>query len=943
MTTYRDSLNLPKTDFPMKASLSTREPLTLTTWEKKHVYTQMRQLRHGKPRYVLHDGPPYANGHLHIGHAVNKILKDIILKSKHLSGWDAPFIPGWDCHGLPIELNVEKKLKEKNYTPKEFRQACRQYASEQIDIQRKEFKRLGVLADWEHPYTTMDFTVEAEIIRAFGKCIAAGYIESGLKPVHWCVACGSALAELEVLYQDKRSTAIDVKFIVIPKSMSQPFPGQGPLSLPIWTTTPWTLPANEAVAIGSNIAYHLIQVQGERFLLADSLHQACLERYSYTDYQILDTYLGKTLQGLQLQHPLESRHVPLILSNHVSTEIGTGAVHIAPSHGPEDYALGLQYQLPLHSLINTQGRYNSDIYPTLHNQSVLKADPCIIDLLSKTKTLLSSNTFTHSYPHCWRHKLPLIFLATPQWFLRLQSPKFLSTINQCIDQVNWIPEWGADRMRHMLGIASENPRPDWCLSRQRYWGVPLPLFIHHETGQYHPHTLDWIETIAQAVERKGVEAWHELNISELLGQDDPNYIKSSDTLDVWFDSGISHYAILRNHPQLQWPADLYLEGADQFRGWFQSSLITSVLLKEQAPYRNVLIHGFTVDKQGQKMSKSIGNTLSLETAIQKWGADIIRLWIASTDTRSEIFISDEHFQRTSEAYRRIRNTVRFLLANLHDFIPEQDSVPTHQLLSLDRWLLSRTYTLQTKIQEAYEQYNFPIIYQTLHNFCIEELGSFYLSILKDRQYTMPIDSIGRRSGQTAIYYVTHAMLRWLAPILSFTAEEAWQYVPGIRDESIFLTEWYSLPSDEKTDPLAVFYQEAGGCENCWEKILQIREIVNHAIESARNNKKIGSALESNLIVYCQPESFIGRLLLKLQPELHFIFLTSSVKMSFDSSKPLHALGIAVELIPVDETQAKCERCWHRRHDVGKDSQHPTLCNRCVNNLPGSSGEIRCYA
>lgn len=940
---YKDSLHLPKTSFPMKAALSKREPILLNRWEQQNLYARLRDQQQNKPRYILHDGPPYANGNLHIGHAVNKILKDIIVKSKNLSGFNAPFTPGWDCHGLPIELNVEKKLniKKNSYTDEAFKTACREYAAEQVAIQTEEFKRLGVLADWRAPYLTMDFKAEADIMRAFGQCMAKGYIEPGLKPIHWCVACQSALAELEVSYQDKSVIAIDVKFKVhFQAHKPDTLPGEGPLFIPIWTTTPWTLPSNEAVAIGPTIEYTLIQLPTERVLLASALYQSCLSRYGAKEYTVLGAYEGQVLQGMQLKHPFENRLVPLIESEHVLTERGTGAVHIAPSHGPEDYHVGLKYKLPLRTLVDAKGRYC--LPETLFDQqSVLTADKLILTILSEQQALLAQNTITHSYPCCWRHNIPLIFRATPQWFLRLQDTNLSQQFNQTLTQVNWIPAWGEARMRSMLSSSDKTMRPDWCLSRQRRWGVPLPLFVHKQTGQCHPNTLTWIESISQAVEKKGIEAWYELDANTFLGSDSATYHKLNDVLDVWFDSGVTHETILKKHAQSRWPADLYLEGADQFRGWFQSSLITSVILNQQAPYKNVLTHGFTVDANKQKMSKSLGNTISLDKVVQQWGADIVRLWVASVDMHTEITVSEQNFQRTAEAYRRIRNTIRFLLANLHDFNPHNDSIPLDQLLSLDRWLLTRVNTIQAVITEGYRTFNFPIVYQTIHHFCAYELGSLYLSILKDRQYTMQANSLARRSGQTALYHVSHAMLRWLAPILSFTAEEAWEYLPTTQTESVFLTEWYRLTIDESKDRLADFYKEAGSCEKCWHMIINVRDQVNQAVEVARNQRQIGSALEANLMIYYAPKSLLGRLLTALQAELRFIFLTSTVKV-LSSETLSHPEAVVVEIHPVDNVQHKCARCWHRCYEVGQDTTHPTLCSRCIQNLD-AQGEIRYYA
>lgn len=940
---YRDSLNLPTTSFPMKAGLSIQEPLMIEKWENIQLYQQLRQLRAKKKRYILHDGPPYANGHLHLGHAVNKILKDIIVKSKTLEGLDAPFVPGWDCHGLPIELNVEKQFKAigKNYTPREFRIACRNYANQQIDLQRKEFIRLGILADWYAPYTTMDFQVEADIIRTFKKCMEIGYIEPGFKPVHWCVACQSALAELEIEYQDKVSKAIDVKFQVQSEGDSIQLPGKGTLYVPIWTTTPWTLPANEAVALGPEIEYVLIQIKDERWLIATACYENCLKRYCVTDYKILKQYLGKELQSFQLLHPFESRTIPLVLGNYVATDVGTGAVHIAPMHGPEDYALAIQYQLPLNNRINTQGYYEPSI-TELQSQSIFTADKGIIDLLQQHNALLHQTSFRHSYPHCWRHKKPLIFLATPQWFLRLQDQKLHKRLEKALKAVQWHPGWGEARMRSMLGNETEINRPNWCLSRQRYWGVPLPLLVHKTTQQLHPKMLELLEIVAEKVEREGIEAWYALDIHTLIGKEADHYQKLEDVLDVWFDSGVTHETVLKKHPKLNWPADLYLEGNDQFRGWFQSSLLTSILLNQKAPYHQVSVHGFTVDKKGHKMSKSLGNTVNLDKLVQKWGADILRLWIASIDTQSEILVSEESFKRTSEAYRRIRNTFRFLLGNLHDFDPEQDCIPIQKLLSLDRWLLVCVQRLQTTIEQAYQSFNFHLVYQIVHQFCIQELGSFYLSVLKDRQYTMQANSLGRRSGQTVLYYTLETMLRWLAPILSFTSEEVWSYMPWKhKSQSIFLTEWYKVSVQEDSDLLKNFYREAKGCEQCWKTLFTIRNLVNQSIEKARDSNQIGSALEANLTLYCVRGSFEARLLSTLADELHYLLLTSTVTLVLRDSLETHEV-VYVEVTPVHTNQKKCVRCWHHRVDTGLNKKHPDLCTRCIQNIEGS-GEIRQYA
>jgi isoleucyl-tRNA synthetase len=950
----QNTLNLPRTAFPMKANLPKKEPEILQRWQTLQLYERLQAQTSHKRNYSLHDGPPYANGPLHLGHAVNKILKDIILKSKRLSGYHAPFIPGWDCHGLPIELNVEKALKarKQSYTSQDFRTACRQYAGAQIAIQKETFKRLGVLADWENPYLTMDPRFEANIVRTLGQCIQTGYLKAGFKPVHWCIHCASALAELEVEYKDKTSSAIDVRFVI---NDPTGFPGKGPLSIPIWTTTPWTLPANAAVAIGPSIQYSLVQTPQERFILAHDLFVACMARYGISDWQILSQYSAKQLVHLQLQHPFEHRAVPLVASDHVLTDTGTGAVHIAPEHGQEDYGVGLTYQLTLRQCVDGQGYYQNMHLPALNQQSVLSADAVIIDLLKQQSALLCEQSLVHSYPHCWRHKTPLIFLATPQWFLDLQQAPFRKQLTQAIQNTQWIPEWGQTRMRLMVG--EQAARPDWCLSRQRLWGVPIPLFVHHKTGQWHPRTLEFLETIATAIEKTGIEAWYHLSAETLLGSEVAEYRKLTDVLDVWFDSGVTHHVFLKQDERVKWPADLYLEGADQFRGWFQSSLLTSVALTGQAPYRAVLSHGFTVDEQGRKMSKSLGNVVALDALVQKWGVDVLRLWIAATDTRTEITLSDETLKRMGEAYRRIRNTLRFLLGNLHQFNPAMDVVSPKELLSIDRWILLRAAALQQEIQTAYEQFNFPTIYKLIHNFCINELGSFYFSVLKDRLYTMPAKSLGRRAAQTALYQLAETLLRWLAPILSFTAEEAWTYLPGVRTESVFLTEWYPLTVEESADALQALYQEMGGCLSCWTHIIAVKELVNKAIEAARNQGLIGSGLESIVEIICPSDTVLARLLTQLMPELHFIFLTSAVQLTWQE-KGKHPTSNAIDVLtgslgemiclvkirPVEPMAKKCNRCWHRREDVNQDTAYPGFCRRCVDNVKeGTNSEQRYYA
>lgn len=945
MTDYKDTLNLPHTDFPMKAGLPQREPEMLAQWQSMDIYNQLRKQRTGKEKFILHDGPPYANGNLHIGHAVNKILKDIVVKAKTLDGLDAPFVPGWDCHGLPIELNVEKKFGKAGdkLSAQEFREKCRAYANEQIDIQRSEFKRWGVIGDWDHPYRTMDFHYEANIIRALAKIIDNHHVVQGFKPVHWCIDCASSLAEAEVEYKNKTSPAIDVRFKVVNEKeflaklnfINKEQHGKGSISIPIWTTTPWTLPANEAVALHADNEYVLVQVatqQGhERLLLSPILLENCLARYGVAEHQELARCNGNVLENILLQHPFyDYLQVPIILGEHVTTDAGTGAVHTAPAHGADDYVIGKRYNLPLNNPVGSNGCYLPDT-PLFAGEHVFKANAHIIEVLRESDALLCEQKLEHSYPHCWRHKTPLIFLATPQWFISMEKNHLREQALNAIDKTQWMPDWGQARIQGMI-----KDRPDWCISRQRAWGTPLALFIHKETRALHPDTARLMEEVALRVEKQGIEAWFALDAKEILGVDAEQYEKISDTLDVWFDSGVSHFAVLQQNPALAWPADLYLEGSDQHRGWFHSSLLTANAMFGKAPYKAVLTHGFTVDEHGRKMSKSLGNVVAPEKVINSLGADILRLWVASTDYRAEIAVSDEILKRMAEAYRRIRNTTRFLLANLHDFDPAKNLVAAKDMLALDRWVVERASLLQTEIKKAYDDYQFHLIYQKLHNFCVNELGGFYLDIIKDRQYTMQKDSRGRRSAQTALYHIAEAMVRWFAPILSFTAEEIWHYLPGKRAESVLLSTWYELPKVEKDK------------DRNWDLIIQVRDAVNKEIEKFRGEGKIGSALEAEVELYCESGSNLDKILRSLKNELRFVLITSEARVlswvdrSSDAIEISLADKFAVKVIAIAETKTKCARCWHRRDDVGKHAEHPDICGRCVENVDGK-GEERFFA
>jgi isoleucyl-tRNA synthetase len=943
VTDYKDTLNLPNTGFPMKANLAQREPEMLKHWESMDLYALIRQARAGAELFILHDGPPYANGEIHIGHAVNKVLKDIIVKARTFDGFDAPYVPGWDCHGLPIELQVEKKKGKPGHkiSAAEFRVACREYATKQVDGQRADFKRLGVMGDWDHPYLTMDFAFEAEIVRSLGRIIANGHVQKGFKPVHWCIDCGSALAEAEVEYADKQSIAIDVRFPLVEPEMlearchgSPSGCGEGPASVVIWTTTPWTLPANQAVALNPELEYVVVQAESaqgsERLIVAEGLLKDTMDRWGIEQYRVMGYGRGIDFEGLRLQHPFYDREVPVIVGEHVTLDAGTGAVHTAPGHGLEDYIVGQRYHLPVHNPVGGDGRFLPDT-PLFAGENVFRANEHVVETLKAKGALLLETRFTHSYPHCWRHKTPIIFRATPQWFISMDRQGLRQHALREIGHVSWMPDWGQSRIEGMV-----QGRPDWCISRQRTWGVPITLFVHKTSGDLHPRTAELIETIARRIEERGIEAWFALQPADLLGEaEGAEYEKVQDTLDVWFDSGVTHACVLEHREGLRAPADLYLEGSDQHRGWFQSSLMTSVAMHDRAPYRQVLTHGFTVDAKGEKMSKSKGNVVKPQDVMKTLGADIIRLWVAATDYRGEMGVSDEILKRTADAYRRIRNTARFLLANLNGFDPGTDCVAPAAMIELDRWAVDRAFRLQREVIDAYRDYQFHLIYQKVQQFCVVDMGAFYLDVIKDRQYTTQADSLPRRSCQTAMYHIVEAMSRWLAPILSFTAEEIWQHLPGQRAETVFVETWYAgLFPLEDGDPMDRTF---------WDQVIATRLAVGPALETDRKAGRIGSSLDAELDLYC--DDALHQLLGQLEGELRFALITSEVRLHPLSQRPTDALdtelkGLAVRVAPSAHT--KCVRCWHHRPDVGTHPEHPALCGRCAENVAGT-GETRRYA
>ena len=928
-------LNLPETSFPMRGDLAKREPAWLQEWQDKQLYQRIRKARKGAKKFILHDGPPYANGDIHIGHAVNKILKDIIVKSKTMSGFDAPYVPGWDCHGLPIELMVEK-THGKNIDPAKFRELCRAYAAEQIERQKKDFIRLGVLGDWDNPYLTMDFKTEADIMRALGEIYQNGYLYQGSKPVHWCVDCGSALAEAEVEYEDVNSPAIDVGFKVADKTaLGKAFGTQVEQDAyaVIWTTTPWTLPANQAVSVHPELNYDLIQTSKGLLILAHDLAQSTLARYGEETPVVLGTCTGLALKGLQLQHPFDNRQVPIICGEHVTTEAGTGLVHTAAAHGNDDW-LVMRANFPNEKpriLIGGDGKFfNSELveFAPIRGLSRQEANKPILAAMQESGHLLASARLNHSFPHCWRHKTPLMQLATHQWFIGMnetdnKNVSLREHANKAVDETEFFPAWGRARLEAMI-----KNRPDWCVSRQRNWGVPMGLFVHKETGEPHPQTLNLLETVCKLVEQRGVEAWFSLDGAAFLAEHTPDtaaqYKKVTDTLDVWFDSGATHAAVLKRRDDLTSPADLYLEGSDQHRGWFQSSLLTGCAINGRAPYKALLTHGFVVDGSGHKMSKSKGNVVAPQKVMDTYGADILRLWTASTDYSGELTISDEILKRVAESYRRIRNTLRFLLSNLADFDPKKDLLAPADMLDIDRYALYLTDQLQTNILADYDRYELHLAVQKFVGFCSEDLGGFYLDILKDRLYTTGENSFARRAAQSALYHITHCLMRLTAPILSFTANEIWQTLGLDKNATVFEETWYKLPAHGLTQETI----------QGWKVLIEMRSQAQKEIEKLRESGTVGSSLQAELEFYVTEAAY--KALSILGDDLKFAMITSDAKVFKVADEA------AQKIVVKASSHAKCDRCWHYRADVGSDSLHPKICGRCVRNLFGT-GEYRTHA
>jgi isoleucyl-tRNA synthetase len=922
---YKKSLNLPKTEFPMKANLSKREPEQLKNWEETRLHDQVRNSSKGREKFILHDGPPYANGNIHIGTALNKILKDIVVRSKQMAGYDAVYVPGWDCHGLPIEHNVDKEIgeKKKKLSLADVRRLCREYAEKFIDIQRNEFKRLGVMGDWKKPYLTMNYKYEAVIARECGKFARSGSLYRSKKPIYWCFRCQTALAEAEIEYQDESAPSIFVKF-PMQDDLSSDYPELKGKSVyvVIWTTTPWTLPANLAIALHPEFEYAAVEVgRNEVFILARELMPSVLRIFGIADYTVIAEINPKTLERKRCRHPMVERDSLIILGDHVTLDAGTGCVHTAPGHGREDYEVGIEYGLEVYSPVDNNGCFTDDV-EFFKGQFVFDANANINKKLNEIGAMLAEGSLEHSYPHCWRCKQPVIFRATPQWFISMEKTGLRQNSLKSIDEVTWIPHWGRDRIYGMI----EN-RPDWCVSRQRAWGVPITVF-YCEDCEAVVQDQEIMEKVYTQFEQHGADIWFEKDISYFLPADlkcsscgSKSLIKENDILDVWFDSGVSHAAVLESREDLRWPADLYLEGSDQHRGWFHSSLLTSVGTRQQAPYKAVLTHGFVVDAEGRKMSKSLGNVVAPSEVIDKYGAEILRLWVSATDYREDIRISENILRQLSDAYRRIRNTSRFILGNLYDFDPGTDKVSYRAMPEIDRFALHKLQHLVEKTLKAYDAYEYHIIYHALYNYCTLDLSAFYLDILKDRLYTSPPKSIARKSAQTVMYLLMDSLARLMAPLLPVTADEIWKHMPGLKDKasSVHLTLLPAVNSRWKDESLA----------QSWEKILQVRAEVTKALEEARSQKRIGHPLDAAVTISAKKDVY--DVLKPYAEDLRFIFIVSKVALLKDEtlddsfkSENVTGLFIRIEVAAGE----KCERCWVHETSVGSNKEHPSICERC---------------
>ncbi|CEN32341.1 Isoleucine--tRNA ligase [Candidatus Westeberhardia cardiocondylae] len=935
MKNYKDTLNMPNTKFPMQGNLQKNEPKILQKWNEKNIYKKIRDSKKGKKIFFLHDGPVYANGNIHIGHAINKILKDIIIKFKGLMGYDAPYVPGWDCHGLPIELQVEKKIGKpgKNINRTEFQKICRNYAKKQIIKQKKDFIRLGIFGDWNNPYLTMNYTTEANTIRTFKKIVSKGHLYKGMKPTYWCVDCTSTLAESEVEYYNTKSLSIYFTFKsnntekIIKKFNIKNQYYNKTIYLIIWTTNPWTLPGNQAIAINPKHYYQLIEINGKNnFIINANLVKKIMQKMNIQKWKIIGTTQGKNLELEKFEHPLIKFNVPIVLNKNITEKTGTGLVHIAPGHGLIDYLISKKYNLKIINLINKNGLYKSEIFPQLNNLNIKKVNDILLNMLKKKHALLHTENTEHAYPHCWRHKTPVIFRSTPQWFINVFKKQSI------LDQINWIPKWGKHNMKNML-INS----PDWCISRQRVWGVPIPFFVHNQNNTLHPNTINLIENVAKIIEKNGIQAWNNLKEEDILGKEDAKlYHKITDTLDVWFDSGATYFSVTKTRPEfMKQKPDIYLEGHDQYRGWFLSSIIISNLIEKKPPCNKIISHGFSVDKKGNKMSKSIGNIITPKSIVNKFGADILRLWIASTNYINEMSISNEVFKNTIDIYRKIRNTIRFLLSNLNDFDTNLNILKKEKMIELDCWAVSRASNTQKKIISFYEKYEFHNVVKQIMQFCSIDMSSFYLNIIKDRQYTTKKNGINRRSCQTAMYHIIEALVRWISPIIPFTANEIWSFIPGKRKKYIFTETWY--------ENLFILDKKKLIDNNLWKLIQKIQNETNKIIEYAKIKNIIRSSLEANIILYAKKK--LAKKLFILKNELHFALLTSSAKIKNFHEDYTEKATICkniegLKIFLTKSKKIKCPRCWHYKIDDKKENdRNKNICGRCINNIYGE-GEKR---
>ncbi|XZR52877.1 MAG: isoleucine--tRNA ligase [Enterobacteriaceae bacterium] len=926
MKNYKKTINLPKTKFPMKGNLINKESNIISYWKLRKLYIKIQKVKKNKPIFILHDGPLYANGNIHIGHAINKIIKDIIIKSKNMSGFNAPYIPGWDCHGLPIELQIEKNNeKNKKITKTKFREKCRIYANKQVIIQKKSFINLGILADWDNPYLTMDYNIEANTVRVLKKIINSGYLENGKRPIYWCINCQSSLSEAEIEYNNINSYGTYILFNSINNyKILNIFKINNFISninIVIWTTTPWTLLSNKAIAINQNLIYQFIKISNKYLILLKNSVNKIMKLLNIKKWKIISECKGFDLEFCYFKNPITNLIIPIILSNYVDINTGSGAIHIAPGHGLEDFIISKKYSLNTSTKIDKNGYYTLGTHTLLDKKFIFNINNIIYKLLKQNKKFLYKNKIIHKYPYCWRHKTKIFLRITNQWFINLNKNNLRKKIIKTIKKINWIPKYGKIYMEKMI-----QNRPDWCISRQRIWGVPITLFVNKKTFKIHPYSEKIIERVARGIENKGTQIWWNLNKKKILGINSDDYFKVNDTLDVWFDSGTTHYSVIKKRVEYKKKiSDLYIEGSDQYRGWFMSSLITSNIINGNAPYKKIIVHGFTIDKNKKKMSKSIGNIINPTNLIKKFSCDVLRLWIANTEYTNEIIVSNKSLKNSTDIYRKIRNTIRFLLSNLNDFKPNDFFLNFKKIIILDLWALKSTLIVQKKIINAYNNYNFNKVIKYIIKFCSIDMGSFYFDIIKDRQYTNKKNSINRKSCQITMFHILESLVRWISPILSFTANEVWNYLPGKRSEFIFTEEWY------KKIPINYNFKIFNNV--LWKKLIKIKNEINKKIEILRINKNIGSSLQVNVIIYANKK--LINYLNKFKNELNFIFIISYVKLII--SKKMNDFKIIINI----SKEKKCNRCWNYNNNISNISKYIGICNRCINNIFGK-GEIRKY-